>query len=109
MSCESKQWTCSWNGMWAVPETLNHLVLLCVVLNVEAESNYSFYVWKKQFYTDIYNNLDAEIKPKSLIRQVMINSQSEFTSLELSSALFTKQTPLFHNLQSRNALWPLIL
>lgn len=37
------------NGMWAVPETLNRLVSLCGGLHVEAESNYSFYVWKNSF------------------------------------------------------------
>jgi len=43
----------------------------------------------------------AEIKPKRLVWQVIINSQSEFSSLELNNASITKQTASLHKLQYR--------
>lgn len=81
--------------------------------NLPDYTNYSFSVWKNKVlhrHTQLrhppWRCMYAEIK--RLVWQVMINSQSEFSSLELNNASITKQTASLHKLQCRKTLWTLI-
>lgn len=108
-------WSRNDRCMWAVPETLSGIVwgFKCGGRTyLTKQTTVSLCEKNKVLHRHIqlrrppWRCMYAEIK--RLVWQVIINSQSEFSSLELNNASITKQTASLHKLQSRKTLWTLI-